>query len=251
MAPTQASMALTPARTLALLLMLGSLALPAACSDCGGGAVDDDASRQDATAGHDAGGGQDATATPDATGHPDTAGRPDTAVRPDSAPGQDTAAGHDGAQRDSAASTDAATAQDATASQDATTTPDAGDTLPAFTTDPTSATVVAGAIASFAVVAAGSPAPTLAWQRSDDGGTTWNDIAGATAASYTTDATVAGDDGAQFRAVATNRAGSATSAAATLTVHWAPSISQQPASQTVVAPASATFTVVAGGHPAV
>ncbi len=58
------------------------------------------------------------------------------------------------------------------------------------------------------------------------------------------------DNGAQFTVVVTNAAGSVTSNAATLTVNpapVAPSITTQPASQTVTAGQTATFSVTATG----
>src|SRR5207245_1341094 len=75
-------------------------------------------------------------------------------------------------------------------------------------------------------------------------------ISGATSASYTTPATTTADNGAQFTVVVSNSAGSVTSNAATLTVNAAvvpPSITTQPASQTVTAGQSATFSVAASG----
>src|SRR5204863_293067 len=74
--------------------------------------------------------------------------------------------------------------------------------------------------------------------------------AGATAASYTTPATTTADSGSTFAVVVTNTAGTVTSAAATLTVSAAavaPTITTQPANQTVTAGQTATFAVVAGG----
>ena len=91
---------------------------------------------------------------------------------------------------------------------------------PAFSSQPANATVTEPLAAEFTAVATGDPAPTLQWQRSNDDGNTWSDITGANAASYTTAATSASaDSGARFRLVATNVAGSATSAAALLTVN--------------------------------
>ncbi len=89
---------------------------------------------------------------------------------------------------------------------------------PAFTTQPVNQSVTAPTPASFAVVVTGTPTPTLQWQRSNNSGTTWSDLGGFTSAAYTTPATVGGDNGAQFRVVATNSAGSVASAVATLTV---------------------------------
>jgi hypothetical protein len=111
---------------------------------------------------------------------------------------------------------------------------------PAITTQPANASVGQGQTATFTVVATGT-SPTYQWQR----GTT--NIAGATSASYTTPATVAGDNGATFRVIVTNAAGTVTSSAATLTVIAPPAITTQPASATVNVGQTATFSVAASG----
>ena len=88
---------------------------------------------------------------------------------------------------------------------------------PSIVSSPLSQTVNVGTAYSFMAVAYGLPAPTAQWQRSNDAGLTWSDIPGATGYTYTITAAL-GDDGAQFRAVFTNTAGTATTAAATLGV---------------------------------
>lgn len=116
-------------------------------------------------------------------------------------------------------------------------------TIPAFTTSPSNATVTAPGTATFTIVATGSPTPTYQWQKNG------TNIGAATSASYTTPATVLGDDGNTYRCVATNAAGATTSSSGTLTVNTVPTISVQPANATVTAPATANFTVTAAGHP--
>jgi subtilisin-like proprotein convertase family protein len=86
-----------------------------------------------------------------------------------------------------------------------------------FTSQPTSTTVCAGTTASFAATAAGNPPLTYQWQVSTNSGVTWTNIVGATAATYSFTA-VAGDNGKQFRCVATSSCGTGTSNAATLTI---------------------------------
>lgn len=88
---------------------------------------------------------------------------------------------------------------------------------PAFTTDPTNAAVDPGSAVNFTVAAMGTPTPTITWERSSDGGATWTAIDGASGATYTFIAQLA-DNGAWFRAVATNPAGTALSRPATLAV---------------------------------
>ncbi len=93
--------------------------------------------------------------------------------------------------------------------------------IPAFTTQPANATVTAPSTATFNVVATGTPSPTLQWQLSTDAGSSFADIAGATANSYTTPTTSTADNGNQYRVIATNGSGAVTSTAATLTVNSA------------------------------
>ena len=112
---------------------------------------------------------------------------------------------------------------------------------PSITAQPSSRTVSAGQTATFSVTATGTGPLTYQWQRS---GIT---IGGANFASYTTPATVSSDSGAQFTVTVTNGFGTVTSNAATLTVNVAPTISTQPASQTVSVGQSATFSVTASG----
>jgi hypothetical protein len=113
---------------------------------------------------------------------------------------------------------------------------------PAVTTAPVDVTVTEPAAATFTVVATGTAPLSYQWRR--DG----TPIAGAESSSYTLDPTAVSDSGAQFDVVVTNAAGSVTSTAATLTVTPAPpAITAQPASVTVIAPAPATFSVVATG----
>ena len=120
-------------------------------------------------------------------------------------------------------------------------------TAPTITTQPANVSIAVGATATFSVVATGTAPLTYQWTK---GGTA---ISGATSASYTTPATVAGDNGSSFTVTATNAVGSVTSSAATLTVTSppvAPTITTQPLNASVVAGQVATFTVSASGTPA-
>ena len=115
---------------------------------------------------------------------------------------------------------------------------------PTITTQPANQTVTAGQTATFTVVASGTAPLSYQWQKNSV------NISGATSASYTTPATTTSDSGSTFIVVVSNSAGTATSNAATLTVNpapVAPTITTQPANQTVTAGQTATFTVVAGG----
>jgi hypothetical protein len=117
-------------------------------------------------------------------------------------------------------------------------------TAPAFASQPTNQTVTVGQTATFSVTVTGTAPFTYQWQK--NGAT----ISGATAANYTTPTTVSGDNGALFAAVVGNSVTSVTSNPATLTVNPAsapPSITKQPASQTVTVGQTAMFSVVATG----
>ncbi|MBK9795228.1 MAG: putative Ig domain-containing protein [Holophagaceae bacterium] len=114
-------------------------------------------------------------------------------------------------------------------SNPATLTVNAATAAPAFTTQPGNQSVTAPGVATFSAAVTGSPTPTLQWQRSSDGGTSWADLASATSSSYVTPATSSADTGAQFRVVATNTVSSITSTPATLTVSssakaWQPAV---------------------------
>ena len=117
-------------------------------------------------------------------------------------------------------------------------------TAPGFAIQPASQTVTVGQPAMFSVMATGTGPFTYQWQKNNA------NISGAMSATFTTHATVSGDNGATFRVAVTNSAGSATSNSATLTVNSAPvgpSISTQPVNQTVSVGQTATFSVVAAG----
>src|SRR5947207_1914997 len=81
------------------------------------------------------------------------------------------------------------------ASSAATLTLDSG---PLVTLNPSSQTVCPGNV-TFSAAASGSPAPTVQWQVSTDGGVTFNDIPGATSPTLTFSAGAA-DDGKEYRA---------------------------------------------------
>ncbi|MFI5380338.1 MAG: beta strand repeat-containing protein, partial [Tepidisphaerales bacterium] len=73
---------------------------------------------------------------------------------------------------------------------------------PVVTTNPTNLSTTAGNTATFTAAASGSPLPTVQWQSSPNG-TTWTDISGATATTYSF-TTNSGENGNHYRAVFTN-----------------------------------------------
>src|SRR4029077_16243253 len=101
-----------------------------------------------------------------------------------------------------------------------------------------------GRTATFRGGAAGTAPLSYQWQKNGV------NVAGAVAANYTTPATTTSDNGATFAVVVGNTAGRVHINAAPLTVNQAavpPTITTQPANQTVTAGQPATFTVVAAG----
>jgi hypothetical protein len=88
---------------------------------------------------------------------------------------------------------------------------------PGFAQQPVNATVYQGAVAQFAVIATGLNL-TYQWQSMPSGATTFTNIAGAVASSYTVPPTALANNGTQYQCVVTNPEGVATSQPATLTV---------------------------------
>jgi len=117
---------------------------------------------------------------------------------------------------------------------------------PSITTQPTDQSITSGQTATFSVVAGGTAPLSYQWQKN---GTA---VSGATSASYTTSAETTADSGATFAVVVSNSAGSATSRSAKLNVAAsggpvAPSITVQPADQSIKAGQTATYSVTATG----
>lgn len=115
---------------------------------------------------------------------------------------------------------------------------------PSVTTQPASQTVTSGQTATFSVTASGTVPLSYQWNKNGAA------LSGATSSSYTTPPETTADNGMQFTVVVSNSAGSITSNAANLTVNpapVAPSITTQPANQTITAGQTATFSVTATG----
>jgi Immunoglobulin domain/Immunoglobulin I-set domain len=119
-----------------------------------------------------------------------------------------------------------------------------GNSAPSITTQPTSQTITSGQTATFSVTASGTAPLTYQWQLNG------SPISGATSSSYTTPTEATSSSGAQFSVMVSNSVGNVTSSSATLTVNAAavaPSITNQPANQTITAGQTATFSVAASG----
>lgn len=126
---------------------------------------------------------------------------------------------------------------------------------PSITQQPQPITVFAGSNASSSISATAPDTLAIQWQRSNDSGATWNNVANGNSFSLTP-AQLA-DNGAWIRASVCNVVGASTncinSNIVTLSVTSStitPAFTQQPASQSVIAGQTASFTVVASGTPA-
>lgn len=122
-----------------------------------------------------------------------------------------------------------------------------GGCSPTITGQPASAIVCVGTLVNYIVTATGAPL-TYQWQISIDGGTSFNDIIGATSANYSFTATAV-QNGYQYRCIVTGTCApaTATSNAATLTITAAPNIVLPPANATICAGGNTGFSVTATG----
>ena len=107
-----------------------------------------------------------------------------------------------------------------------------GNLAPHIGTQPVSQIISVGRSGTFSVEATGAQPLGYQWQKSTNGGGRFNDVPGATSASYTTPAVTMLDQGIVFRCVVTNELGKPTSARATLTV-----TTNRPPTGTITSPA--------------
>jgi GH24 family phage-related lysozyme (muramidase) len=84
---------------------------------------------------------------------------------------------------------------------------------PAITQQPTNQSAEQDTTASFTASASGTPSPTIQWQVSTNGGTSWSNISGATSGTYSVEAVTTGYE---YEAVFTNAVSSVTSVPAQL-----------------------------------
>ncbi len=133
----------------------------------------------------------------------------------------------------------------------------APNSVPSFNFQPSAQAAYAGQSVTFSVGASGSPSPSYRWQRLPAGSGTWANLSdnatysgsGTNILTIAPTTTAMNDD--EFRCVATNLAGTATSNAATLlvTATVAPSFTGHPSSQNVTEGNPVTFTVAVTGVP--
>jgi alpha-tubulin suppressor-like RCC1 family protein len=122
--------------------------------------------------------------------------------------------------------------------------------VPVVTQQPLNTTVEEGQSATFAAAASGSPAPTVQWEVSTNGGSTWYQVSGGTADRLTIPEAKTSENGFLYRAAFTNVVGKATSETATLSVHKAPAVTQQPLGTIAEEGNGASFEAAASGFPA-
>lgn len=114
------------------------------------------------------------------------------------------------------------------------------------TAQPAATSVCPNSTATFSVTGSGTSL-TYQWQVSTDGGANFSNVSGATSATYSFTATTA-QNGAQYRCVLTGGCGApVNSAAATLSVTGATTVTTQPAATSACSGASATFSTAANG----
>jgi RHS repeat-associated protein len=125
---------------------------------------------------------------------------------------------------------------------------------------PQSTTANEGAPVPFTAASSSNPAANVQWQFSTNAGSSWsNDTkdsvstsgeSGKTTSTLTLSSASRAQNGYEYRAVFTNAAGSTTSNAATLTVHWIGPVAPQPESRTVNEGQSTSLTAAAAANPA-
>jgi hypothetical protein len=132
---------------------------------------------------------------------------------------------------------------------------------PSVTTNPSNETINIGRIASFTVAGSGDPSPSVQWQVSTDGGTTFtNVIDGGFYSGATTDILIITGattemNGYMYEAVFSNTlfdassTSTATTSAAMLTVDSAPSVTTDPNNQTIISGSNTSITAAATGNP--
>jgi hypothetical protein len=118
---------------------------------------------------------------------------------------------------------------------------------PAITAQPNNATVCTGSNNTLAVTATGGGL-TYQWQVSTNGGTSYSNIAGATASTYTLTGITTALNNNQYQVVINGSCpGTVTSNASILSVGTAPNITSQPSDVTNCAGATTTLTASASG----
>lgn len=114
---------------------------------------------------------------------------------------------------------------------------------PTIVNHPASQSIVLGESVTFSVEVDGDEPLSYRWRRNG------SNISGATSSSYTINTVTADRDGDVYNVRVTNPVGEVTSAGATLTILYPPTILNQPNSQVAAVGETVTFSVLAGGDP--
>ena len=117
------------------------------------------------------------------------------------------------------------------------------------TTQPASTTVADGGVATFTAAASGFPTPTVHWESTTNGGTTWVPVAGATTPTLTVGPAPQSQSGTVYRAVFSNGPSSATSTGATLTVFTPVAFTSAASAAFTVNGTAQSFAVTTSGSP--
>jgi alpha-tubulin suppressor-like RCC1 family protein len=121
---------------------------------------------------------------------------------------------------------------------------------PVVTQQPSDAFTAEGQEATFESKASGQPAPTVQWQLSTDGGSTYKNVSGATSTTLHLAHVAKSQNNQKYRAVFKNASGTTNSEPATLHILEPPTVGQQPLDKKVTEGETATFTSSATGNPA-
>ncbi len=127
------------------------------------------------------------------------------------------------------------------------------DIAPSVTTQPTSQTVTAGNTATFTAAASGNPAPSMQWQVSTNGGTTFNAVSNggvysdATTGTLTITGATAAMNGYEYNCAFTNSVGDVSSSPAILSVNVALGVNRNTAN---LAANATTLTITGSGFSA-
>jgi uncharacterized protein YjdB len=121
---------------------------------------------------------------------------------------------------------------------------------PSITTQPNSQSTFIGRDVIFTVAVDGTPAPTLQWQISVNGGETWSNIEGQTGTTLRISSVALNQNGHQYRVIATNNETEVISNAAVLMVNdvtnaQRPVIVNEPGNTTVTMDSNVTLSVTA------
>ena len=120
--------------------------------------------------------------------------------------------------------------------------------LPSFSSQPTDVNACEGSDAVFSVTAAGTNV-IYQWQKSTDGGATFNDISGANTSSYTLSNVSISQNNNKFRVVISNTCNNGiASSAATLLIGADASITSQPAATQACSGSTVNFSIAASGQ---